>query len=231
MPLASLPLKHAITLAIRLSSLFLSHDLASFPDLFRTIGQLPGLNEAAGLDHQAEEVIVVDIHEDHVALDVRAFLHVDTPGLCALLRATAIFHHNAPGIIPRPAILINRGTLDGDLRDEAQAFGIRLTEDLLLRELELLYADLHTAERVGEKLRRQIGHDSDRILPSPIGVVLEDHADTGARPAAVIHLLALRMDMSVVFDRSGLQLIVELHELLVGFVNRDLILNSILTHC
>ena len=155
---------------------------------------------------------------------------MDTPSLCALFRTTAIFHHDAPGIIPRPAILINRGSLDGDLRDEAQAFGIRLTEDLLLREFELLHADLHTAECVGEKLRRQIGHDPDRILPSPFGIVLEDHADTGARPAAVIQLLTLRVDMSVVFDRSGLQLIVELHKLLVGLIDRDLILNSILTH-
>ena len=95
MPVASLPLKHTITLAIGLCSLFLSHDLASFPDLFRTIGQLPGLNEAAGLDHQAEEVIVVDIHEDHVALDVRAFLHVDTPSLCALFRTCLLYTSDA----------------------------------------------------------------------------------------------------------------------------------------
>ena len=96
MPVASLPLKHAITLAIRLSSLFLCNNLASFPDLFRAIGQLPSLYKAAGLDHQAEEVIVVDIHEDHVALDIRAFLHVNTTGLCILLHAPAIstmMHH------------------------------------------------------------------------------------------------------------------------------------------
>lgn len=41
MPVASLPLKHAITLAIGLCSLFLSYDLVSFPMLFRFVGQLP----------------------------------------------------------------------------------------------------------------------------------------------------------------------------------------------
>lgn len=114
MPVASLPLKHAITLAIGLRSLFLCHDLASFPDLFRTIGQLPSLNEAAGLDHQAEEVIVVDIHEDGIALDIGALLHMNTAGLGRLFHAPPIFNHDTPGIIPRAAFSIDGGPLDRD---------------------------------------------------------------------------------------------------------------------
>ena len=57
-----------LAIALRSGGLLLGNALFRLTDLLRPIGQFPSLNKPAGLNHQAEEVIVVDIHEDGINL-------------------------------------------------------------------------------------------------------------------------------------------------------------------
>ena len=147
-----------------------------------------------------------------------------------LFDSAAIFHDDAPGIIPGLSIVSNRCTLDRELCHCTQPMLVRLTEDLILCEIEAIQIVLHSTENEGEESRGEIRCDTDSLVAGAVGVVLQHNANAGVSTDTIRLLLALGMHMSIVLDRCRLELVRKLAELLVGHVDRDLVLNAIIFH-
>ena len=107
---------------------------------------------------------------------------------------------------------------------------VRLTEDLIFREVEAIQIVLHSAENEGEKSRGEIRCDTDSLVASTVGVILQHNANAGVSTDTIRLLLALGMHMSIVLDRRRFELVRKLAEFLVGHVDRDLVLNAIIFH-
>ena len=73
-----------------------------------------------------------------------------------LFDSASIFHDDAPRIIPGLSIGSNRRALDRELCHRTQPMLVRLTEDLILREIEAIQIILHSTENEGEKSRGEI---------------------------------------------------------------------------
>ena len=155
---------------------------------------------------------------------------MSTTGRRLLLHSAAVLHDNAPGIIPTLTVVADRRTLDRQFRHSAQAILIGIAEDLLLSEIEPVQVILHPAQHEGEKAGRQIGRDSDGLIAFAVGVILQHDANAGVGPEPVRLLLALSVHVCVVLNRCRLELVRELTQFLIGHVDCDLILNTVVFH-
>ena len=147
-----------------------------------------------------------------------------------LFDSASIFHDDAPRIIPGLSIGSNRRALDRELCHRTQPMLVRLTEDLILREVEAIQIVLHSAENEGEKSRGEIRCDTNGLVASTVGVILQHNTNARVGTDTIRLLLALGMHMSIVLDRCRLELVRKLAELLIGHVDRDLVLNAIIFH-
>lgn len=84
------------------------------------------------------------------------------------LDSAAIFHDDAPGIIPGLSIGSNRRALDRELCHRTQPMLVRLTEDLILCEIEAIQIILHSTENEGENPGGEIRCDTNGLVASTV---------------------------------------------------------------
>ncbi len=146
----------------------LTQQLSGVANQLRAVSQLPRLNESCRAVDKIEEVQIADVDIHRTLLFVGARLDMGASRRSFLFDSAAIFHDDAPRIIPGLSIGSNRRALDRELCHRTQPMLVRLTEDLILCEIEAIQIVLHSAENEGEKSRERFAVTRTVLSPVPL---------------------------------------------------------------
>lgn len=194
-------------------------------DQTRADGGFPGGDKTGRPAEQLENIPVAQVDVDPGLLHKAAGLHISAADLVFLADAGAIGHFDIPGQFALGRVAVD----NADFGHLHPAVCLRRAEDLILGKAEPHLVGADVFKQIEDGIRRKVGAHTDLVLPNAAGIVQHCDADAGDPAAAVLHPLAVGVQVGVVGHRGALELIEELDQFFVGLVDGDLAGN--IGHC